>query len=206
MAANVKKGQLLLVIDRAPYELQLEAGRGPARGGQGGAREGDRRRRTAGSPRPSSTLDRAQLILDQIEERRERNLLSRKAASQDDFDKAEAQRKKSAAQVEADQASLEQAEADYQIDIDNAKAAGRQGRGRGRRCQDQPGLLPDVCPDRRADRRAEGQGRQPGRRQPGDRAGHHPAARPDGARLPPARPLSSRCDRTLRPRGLTGQR
>ena len=62
------------------------------------------------------------MLLDQVEERRERNLLARKAASQEDFDKAEAQRKKSEAQVEADLANLDQAPADYKIDIDNAKA------------------------------------------------------------------------------------
>ncbi len=67
-------------------------------------------------------LDQAQLSLDAIEERRERNLLARKAASQDDYDKADAQRRKSVAQVEADQASLEQAEADYRIGIASAKA------------------------------------------------------------------------------------
>ncbi len=60
--------------------------------------------------------------LDEVEERRARSLLARKAASQEDYDKAEAQRKKSAAQVEADQASLEQSVADYDIDIANAKA------------------------------------------------------------------------------------
>ena len=45
---NVKKGQLLLVIDEEPYEVQLEAGQGPARGGQGVAREGHRLENGAG--------------------------------------------------------------------------------------------------------------------------------------------------------------
>src|SRR5262249_20293890 len=66
--------------------------------------------------------DRAQLLLDQVEERRERSLLARRAASQDDYDKADAQRKKSEAQVESDEAAYEQEKADYQIDIDRAKA------------------------------------------------------------------------------------
>ena len=57
----------------------------------------------------------AQLRLDQIEERREHNLLARNAASQDDYDSAEAQKQKSAAQVESDQASLAQADADYEM-------------------------------------------------------------------------------------------
>ena len=73
-------------------------------------------------------------------------MLARKAASQDDYDKAEAQRKKSAAQVEADQASLEQAEADYRIDIDNAKAEVAKAKAAVEDARDQSGLLPDVSP------------------------------------------------------------
>ncbi len=62
------------------------------------------------------------MLLDQVEERRTRNLLSRRAVSQEDFDKADAQLKKSTAQLDADQASLEQYRADYDINIDDAKA------------------------------------------------------------------------------------
>ena len=56
--------------------------------------------------------------LDEVEERRERILLARKASSQEDYDKAQAQKLKSAAKVEADRASLEQTVADFKIDID----------------------------------------------------------------------------------------
>lgn len=119
--SNVKKGQLLLVIEKRPYQVQVEAARA-----QLAAAKASLEKATASKNVPVSrarlALDSAQLTLDQIEERRERSLLSRNAASRDDFDKAEAQRKKSAAQVDADQASLAQAEADYRIDIENAKA------------------------------------------------------------------------------------
>jgi membrane fusion protein, multidrug efflux system len=119
--SNVKKGQLLLVIEKRPYEVQVEAAKA-----QLAAAKARLEKATASKNVPVSqarlALDSAQLTLDQIEERRERNLLTRNAASRDDFDKAEAQRKKSAAQVEADQANLAQAEADYRIDIDNSKA------------------------------------------------------------------------------------
>ena len=118
---NVKKGQLLLVIEKRPYEVQVEAAKA-----QLAATKATLEKATASKTIPVSKarldLDLAQLTLDQIEERRERSLLARNAASRDDFDKAEAQRKKSAAQVESDQASLAQAEADYRIDIENAKA------------------------------------------------------------------------------------
>ena len=67
-------------------------------------------------------LDRSQTLLDQIEERRSRSLLARRALSQEDYDKAEAQLKKSQAQLAADQAKLEQSRTDYDIHIANAKA------------------------------------------------------------------------------------
>jgi multidrug efflux pump subunit AcrA (membrane-fusion protein) len=118
---NVKKGQLLLVIEKRPYEVQVEAAKA-----QLAATKASLEKATASKAVPVSraklALDSAQLTLDQIEERRERSLLARNAASRDDFDKAEAQRKKSAAQVESDEASVAQAEADYRIDIENAKA------------------------------------------------------------------------------------
>jgi membrane fusion protein, multidrug efflux system len=119
---NVKKGQLLLVIEERPYQVQLEAAVA-----QLDASKAQLERATASKVVPVSraklALADAQLSLDQIEERRERSLLARNAASRDDFDRAEAQRKKSAAQVESDRASLAEAEADYRIDIENAKAA-----------------------------------------------------------------------------------
>jgi membrane fusion protein, multidrug efflux system len=118
---NVKKGQLLLVIEERPYRVQLESVKA-----QLDAAKAQLERATASKVVPVSkaklALDEAQLSLDQIEERRERSLLARNAASRDDFDRAEAQRKKSAAQVESDRASLAEAEADYRIDIENAKA------------------------------------------------------------------------------------
>ena len=117
----VKAGQLLLVIDESTYKLQLEQARA-----QLDAAEATVRKSTASKAaevaKAQLELDRAQLLLDQVEERRARNLLARKAASQEDFDKSEAQRKKSEAQVQADQASFEQSASEYKIDIDRAKA------------------------------------------------------------------------------------
>ncbi len=118
---SVKKGQLLLVIEERPYQVQLESAKA-----QLASAKATLEKATASQSVPVSrarlALDEAQLSLDTIEERRERTLLMRKAASQEDFDKTEAQRKKSAAQVDADRASLAQTESDYRIDIANAKA------------------------------------------------------------------------------------
>jgi membrane fusion protein (multidrug efflux system) len=118
---HVKAGQLLLVIDEAPFQLQLEQAEA-----QLNASEAMLRKATASKAaevaKAQLELDRAQLLLDQVEERRARNLLARKAASQEDFDKADAQRKKSEAQVQADLANYEQTRADYTIEVDRAKA------------------------------------------------------------------------------------
>lgn len=119
--SNVKKGQLLLVIDEEPYKIQLEQAKA-----QHEASEAARRKAVASKQpdvaKAKLALAQAQLALDAIEERRERSLIQRKVAPQEDLDKAEAQRKKSAAQVEADSADLEQARSDYQINIDSATA------------------------------------------------------------------------------------
>jgi multidrug efflux pump subunit AcrA (membrane-fusion protein) len=118
---NVKKGQLLLVIEEKPYQVVLEQAQARLASARASLDKAEASKENLVS-RAKLALDQAQLSLDAIEERRERSLLSRKAASQDDYDKAEAQRKKSEAQVEADRASLEQAEADFRIGIASAKA------------------------------------------------------------------------------------
>ena len=143
---NVKKGQLLLVIEERPYQVQLESAEA-----QLAAAKASLDKATASKVVPVSkaklALDEAQLSLDTIEERRARNLLARNAASQEDFDRAEAQRKKSAAQVESDRASLAEAEADYRIDIENARAQVAQAQSAVENAADQPGLLSDDCSD-----------------------------------------------------------
>ncbi len=118
---QVKAGQLLLEIDPETYKVQLEQAEA-----QLTAAEAVHRKAVASKAaevaKAQMALDGAQLLLDQVEERRARSLLVRKAASQEDFDKAEAQRKKSEAQVQADRASYDQAAAEYQIEIDRARA------------------------------------------------------------------------------------
>jgi membrane fusion protein, multidrug efflux system len=118
---NVKKGQLLLVIDEEPFKVQLRQMEAQLAAAEASLKKAIASKNAQVS-KAKLALDEAQLRLDELEERRERSLLNRNAASQDDFDKAQAQRKKSAAQVDSDQASLEQARADYDIDIASAKA------------------------------------------------------------------------------------
>lgn len=118
---QVKPGQLLLVIDPIPFELQLKQAEAQLQA----ARATLAKAQSSKEPevaRAQVELDRAQTLLDQVEERRARSLLSRRAGSQEDYDKADAQLKKSTATLAADQAKLEQSRADYDINIDNAKA------------------------------------------------------------------------------------
>jgi len=118
---NVKKGDLLLVIEEEPFKVELKHAKA-----QLDAEKAALEKAIASQARQVAKakleLAQAQLQLDTVEERRSRNLLARKAASQEDFDRSQAQAKKSAAQVDADQASRAQAESDYKIDIDTAKA------------------------------------------------------------------------------------
>ena len=117
---QVKAGELLLVIDEAPFKLQVEQAQAQLEAADAVLRKA-KASKAVEVAKAQLELDRAQLLLDQVEERRARNLLSRKAASQEDYDKAEAQRKKSEAQVQADLANYEQAVAEYKIDIDRAR-------------------------------------------------------------------------------------
>jgi membrane fusion protein, multidrug efflux system len=117
----VRKGQLLLVIDEKPYKVALRSAR--ARQAEAGAAlkkaEESREREVKAS---QVALDRAQLLLAELQERRSGALLRRNAATREEMDKAEADRKKYEAQVQADLASLEQAKADYGIGIASAAA------------------------------------------------------------------------------------
>ncbi len=196
---------------RVPHRAALRRG---GDGQEGAAPPGDRRGAVPGRPRVGAgrrcrgrrgrpqgravagrevaaaqlDLDEAQLFLGQIEERRSRSLLTRNAGTREDLDKTEADRKRCEAQVEADRGHRDQAKADYDVGDPVGQGAARRRQGRRPRRRAEPGLLPDGRPDRRADRRGEGQGRQPRRPRPGGgelhRAGHDPAARPDGRRHP----------------------
>lgn len=119
--AFVKKGQLLLVIDEEPYKVALSLAR--ARQAEAIASlkksEVSKGREVALA---QLELDRAQLVLAGIQERRSRSLLVRNAGSTEELDKAEADRKKWEAQVEADRANYEQANADFEVGIAAARA------------------------------------------------------------------------------------
>ena len=118
---NVNKGQLLLVIDEKPFQVALEQAKAQFAAAKASL-EKAQASKAVEVAKANLALDQAQARLDEVEERRERILLARKAASQEDYDKASAQLKKSLAKVEADRANLDQTAADFKIDIASAQA------------------------------------------------------------------------------------
>jgi membrane fusion protein (multidrug efflux system) len=119
--AVVKKGQLLLVIDEEPYQVALQSARARQAEADASLRKAEESKGREVSA-AQLDLDRAQLRLAQIQERRNRTLVARNAGSAEDLDKTEADRSRWESQVEADRAHLDQAKADYAVGIASAQA------------------------------------------------------------------------------------
>ncbi len=119
--AMVKKGQLLLVIDEEPYQIALQSARARQTEADAALRKAEESKGREVSA-AQLELDRAQLLLAQIMEKRNRVLVTRKAGSPEDLDKTEADRKRWESQVEADRAHLAQAKSDYAVGIASAQA------------------------------------------------------------------------------------
>jgi membrane fusion protein, multidrug efflux system len=119
--ALVKKGQLLLVIDEEPYQVALQSARARQAEADASLKKAEESKGREVSA-AQLDLDRAQLRLAQILERRNRALVSRNAGSAEDLDKTEADRRRWESQVEADHAHLAQAKSDYAVGIASAGA------------------------------------------------------------------------------------
>jgi RND family efflux transporter MFP subunit len=119
--SNVRKDQLLLVIDEEPFKVRVDQAKAVLDEADAGLRKAQQSKARE-IAKAQMALEETQLQLDRVEERRERNLLARKAASQDDYDRAKAKAEKSVAQVEAAKANLDQAVADYDVNILAARA------------------------------------------------------------------------------------
>ncbi len=119
--SEVKKNQLLFVIDEVPYQIALQSARAKQAEAAAALKkvQASKAREVAAA---QLALDEAQLLLSQLEERRSRALLARNAASREDEDRAEANLKKAAAQVEADRASYDRSKSDYEVNILSARA------------------------------------------------------------------------------------
>lgn len=118
---DVKEGELLLVIDEEPFQVQLDVAKAKvdeAKAAQLTAEQSKSREVATAQ----LALDDALLMLARVEETRQRNLFARNAASREDLDRTQAELKRTAAQVDADKAKLEQSRADYETQILAAKA------------------------------------------------------------------------------------
>ena len=110
-----------MVIEEQPYQIQLDLAKAKLEEAQAELVQAQQSK-SREVAEAQLHLDEAQRTLDQVEERRERSLLARNAATIDDVDRRVATLKKSSAQVEADLAKLEQTRADYETNILAAKA------------------------------------------------------------------------------------
>jgi membrane fusion protein, multidrug efflux system len=119
--AMVKKGQLLLVIDEEPYQIALQSARARQAEADAALKKAEESKGREVSA-AQLDLDQAQLVLAQIQERRNRALVSRNTGPAEDVDKTEADRKRWESQVEADRAHLAQAKSDYEVGIASARA------------------------------------------------------------------------------------
>ncbi len=119
--SDVEKGQLLLTIDEEPFRVQLELAKANLSEAEA-ALKGAEQSKAREVSQAQLVLDQSLLVLSRIEETRARNLVQRQAGSREEFDRAEANRKKSEAQIEADRARVEQAKADYETNILSAQA------------------------------------------------------------------------------------
>jgi len=119
--AAVKAGDLLLVIDEEPFKLNLNQARTRQAEADAALRKA-KESKAREIAQAQVALDESQLLLARIDETRERNLLNRNAASREELDRAEANRKKNEAQVQSALANQAQAKADYDINILSADA------------------------------------------------------------------------------------
>jgi RND family efflux transporter MFP subunit len=125
---DVKKGQLLFVIDEGPFKAKLAEAKAALEQAEAALKKA---RDSKAREVAAAQLDvgKAMLALSQVEERREQTLYKRNASAVEDVQRKQALRQKDEAQVEAEKASLEQSKADFetsivasQADIAGAKA------------------------------------------------------------------------------------
>lgn len=119
---EVKEGQLLLVIDEKPFQIQLEAAQTRMKEAEAALEQAtvSKAREVA---RAQVKLSESQLHLAQQEERRLRNLFERKIATEAEMQQVEAARAAREADVESAKAKLEQEIASYDTTILSNQAA-----------------------------------------------------------------------------------
>jgi RND family efflux transporter MFP subunit len=118
---DVKAGQLLFVIDEAPFKAKLAE----AQAAQEQAEAALKKARDSKSREVATAqleVGKSMVALSEVEERREQLLYKRNASSLEDVQRKQALHDKDKAQVEAEKASLDQAKADFDTNIVAAQA------------------------------------------------------------------------------------
>ena len=118
---DVKKGQLLFVIDEAPFKAKLADAQATLEQSEAALKKA-RNSKAREVAQAQVAVGQAMLALAEVEERREQSLFKRNASAVEDVQRKQAIRMKDAAQVDSCKASLEQANADYEIGIIAAQA------------------------------------------------------------------------------------
>jgi RND family efflux transporter MFP subunit len=119
--AEIKKGQLLFVIDDEPFQAKLADAQAALEQAEAALKKAqDSKAREVAQAQV--TVGQSMLALAEVEERREQLLYKRNASTLEDVQRRKAMRQKDAAQLEANKASLEQANADYETAIIAARA------------------------------------------------------------------------------------
>jgi RND family efflux transporter MFP subunit len=119
--ADVKKDQLLFVIDEEPFKAALEAAEAKLQQAEAALKKAkDSKAREVATAQVA--VGNAMLALSEVEERRETILMKRNASTVEEVQRKQALHKKDAAQVEAEKANLDQANADYETNMVAAQA------------------------------------------------------------------------------------
>lgn len=119
--AAVEEGQLLLVIDEEPFSVQLDQVKARLAESEAALQKA-KQSQAREIVRAQLALDESQLRVAITEEQRMRPLVASRAISQQEMDRAEAERKKTEAQVAATKANLTQIDADFETNILAAQA------------------------------------------------------------------------------------
>lgn len=120
--ADVKAGDLLFEIEKAPFENALAVAKAKLAEAEAALKKAEDSQAVP-IAEAQVKVNEAVLALAKVEEARFRSLKDRNAASQNDVDQRVAAREKSEAEVEAARASLAQAKVDFAINIRSAEAA-----------------------------------------------------------------------------------
>lgn len=119
--ANVKKGQTLLVIDRAPFEASLRAAQAKLDEAQASL-DAANASKQVDIAKAQVMLSEARLYVAQLDEARGRRLVERGAETREEYDKQAAALKQTQAEVDARKADLLQAQVDFKAGIALAQA------------------------------------------------------------------------------------